>query len=324
MNPTTPALLMFGYAAAVAWLAPAPLARLTARGVSPRLGLAAWLVAIASVLTSAVVAVSFLVTDTITSWPSFARTFCRSVTDGNCPPEVYRSFLFEVQLGAAAAVSVAAAILLAWRYGRHLRRSGQRTRAHAEAARITGHRFTGTGIPRPTTAVVLETPQPAVYCMPGRPATIVLTTGALRVLTPAQLRAVLAHERAHLAGRHHVLVRLSRGLAASIRGVPLFAAGAAEIARLAELRADDVAARHSGRPTLITALLAMGTGQAMSAPQALSVPRASLAATGGAVTARVQRLLEPPRRSRCATHGLALAAVTITLATASTLLPLLG
>ena len=43
--------------------------------------------------------------------------------------------------------------------------------------------------------------QPAAYCVPGRPATIVLTSGALAVLDPAQLTAVLAHERAHLAGR---------------------------------------------------------------------------------------------------------------------------
>ena len=36
-----PALLLFGYALAVAWWAPALLSRLTARGISPRLGLAA-------------------------------------------------------------------------------------------------------------------------------------------------------------------------------------------------------------------------------------------------------------------------------------------
>jgi hypothetical protein len=38
-----PALLLFGYALALAWWAPALLSRLTAPGVSPRLGLAACL-----------------------------------------------------------------------------------------------------------------------------------------------------------------------------------------------------------------------------------------------------------------------------------------
>ena len=81
------------------------------------------------------------------------------------------------------------------------------------------------------------------------------------------------------------------------------------MARLAEMCADDAAARRSGRRTLLAALLAMGTGTA--------VPAAALAVTGGAVTARVQRLLEPPRRARHARNGLALLAVTLLLVLAS-------
>jgi hypothetical protein len=122
-----------------------------------------------------------------------------------------------------------------------------------------------TGPSKASTAVVLDEPQPAAYCVPGRPAAIVLTSGALAVLDPGQLRAVLAHERAHLAGRHHLLIALTRGLAASFPAVPLFARGADEVARLAEMCADDAAARQSSRPVLITALLAMGTGTAVSA-----------------------------------------------------------
>lgn len=73
--------------------------------------------------------------------------------------------------------------------------------------------------------MVLDTPQPAVYCVPGRPATIVLTTGALAVLDEPQLLAVLAHEHAHLAGRHHLLVTLGKAARAAFPGVPLFARG---------------------------------------------------------------------------------------------------
>ena len=116
------------------------------------------------------------------------------------------------------------------RYGRSLRRASVRTRAHAEAARITGQRF-GAGNP----AFVLDATQPAVYCVPGRPATIVLTTGALAVLGPDQLTAVLAHERAHLAGRHHLLLAVTRSLAAVAPVVPLFARGTGAVARLAEM-----------------------------------------------------------------------------------------
>jgi Zn-dependent protease with chaperone function len=104
------------------------------------------------------------------------------------------------------------------------------------------------------------------------PATIVLTSAALAVLDPAQLTAVLAHERAHLAGRHHLLIAPTRALAACLPGVPLFTRAPAEVTRLAEMCADDAAARRGGRPALIAALLAMGTGTAL--------PIAALAAYG--------------------------------------------
>jgi beta-lactamase regulating signal transducer with metallopeptidase domain len=145
--------------------------------------------------------------------------------------------------------------------------------------------------------------------VPGRPATIVLTSGALGVLDRAQLRAVLAHERAHLAGRHHLLIALTQALAACLPAVPLFTQGPAAVERLAEMCADDAAARHSGRRTLIAALLAMGTGTA--------VPAAVLAATGCATMARVQRLMDPPRRACRVRYGLALAAAIVVLAVVS-------
>ena len=91
---------------------------------------------------------------------------------------------------------------------------------------------------------------------------------------------------------------LTRGLAVAFPAVPVFTQGTAEVTRLTEMRADDLAARVSGRSVLITALLAMSTGAA--------VPPLALAATGGCVTERVQRLLEPSSRSRHARNRLAL------------------
>jgi Zn-dependent protease with chaperone function len=142
---------------------------------------------------------------------------------------------------------------------------------------------------------------------------------------------VLAHERAHLAGRHHLLIALTRGLAASFPAVPLFTRGPDEVARLAEMCADDAAARRSGRRTLLTALLAMGTGSAVPAaalartalagtanPSAANSSTA-LGATACAVADRVQRLLEPPRRARRARYGVALITVILLLALLSSL-----
>lgn len=78
--------------------------------------------------------------------------------------------------------------------------------------------------------------------MAGRPAAIVVTRGALAVLDEAQLDAVLAQERAHLAHVHHALATVIRGLAAALPGVPLFARAVAEAGRLAEMAADVLAA----------------------------------------------------------------------------------
>jgi Zn-dependent protease with chaperone function len=304
------ALLVFGYTLAVAWLVPMLLSGLTRHGISARLGLAAWLTALASVLASAGAAVVLLAGAAVAGWPRLAEAVCRSVAGRACTQVVYRSAAFEVPLGFAAAAATLTAAVLAWRYGRALQRAGRRTRAHAEAARITGRRLVVKGDGEAGGAtVVLDAPQPAAYCVPGRPAAIVLTSGALAVLDRAQLGAVLAHERAHLAGRHHLLISLSRGLAASFPGVPVFTRGPTEVARLAELCADDAAARRAGRPALVAALLAMGTGTAVPAP--------ALAATSGAVTARVHRLLDPPRRGRHARYGLALVTVMLLLAAVS-------
>jgi Zn-dependent protease with chaperone function len=309
-----PALLVFCYAVAVAWVLPVPLGRLSETGVSPRLGIAAWLVAMTGVLASALAALGLLARAAIAGWPAFARTVCESVTTGACPPAVYRSAAYELGLAIMAFLSGIALILLGWRYGRSLRRASTQTRAHAEAARITGHPV-GAG----NAAFVLDATRPAVYCVPGRPPTIVLTTGALAILGPEQLAAVLAHERAHLAARHHLLIAVTRCLAAVAPLVPLLARGTAEVARLAEMRADDVAARRGGRRTLLAALLAMGAGVAVA-----PTPAAWLAATGGVVAARVRRLAEPPPRARKMRHGLALAALTLAIAAASALVPALA
>jgi Zn-dependent protease with chaperone function len=298
----TPALVESGYALVAAWLVPPLLARLTRRGASPRIGLAAWLMAMASVLASAGLGIGDIVRTAAADWPQLTMDLCRSVAGQVCTPEVYRSALYSVGVAALAiGVTLAAAVAL-WRYGRRLRRAQRQTRTHADIARITGRVLPGTG------AVVLDDPRPAAYCVAGRPAAIVVTSGALAVLDQPQLAAVLAHERAHLAHHHPLLTAATRGLAAAFPGVPLFTQGAAEVARLAEMAADDAAARGSGRSTVVAALLALATGTV--------IPAASLAAAAQAVPARVERLLDPPRPLVAAALASALAVILTVLAVA--------
>jgi Zn-dependent protease with chaperone function len=302
----TTALLLFGYAVAVAWWTPTLLGRLTAAGISARLGLVAWLTAMVSALAAAAVALQFLARAAVDGWSRLAEVVCRSVSGQACTATGYHGAAVEFALGAAAIVAGLAAAVLAWRYGRSVQRAQRQTRAHADVARITGHRLPGND-----DAVVLDAAQPVAYCLPGRPATIVVSSGALAVLDQGQLAAVLAHERAHLAGRHHLVIAVTRASTAALPAVPLFARGAEHVARLAEMCADDAAARHSGRGTLAAALLTMATGAA--------VPAHALGASACAVTARLQRLVEDPGPGARARYGLTLATVTVLLALAPVL-----
>jgi Zn-dependent protease with chaperone function len=167
---------------------------------------------------------------------------------------------------------------------------------------------------------MLDDPRPAAYCVAGRPAAIVVTSGALAVLDPPQLRAVLAHERAHLAHGHHALATVTRGLAAAFPGVPLFTRGAAEVARLAEMSADDTAVRTSGRPALVAALIAIATGAAVAST---AVPAGAMAAAARAVPDRVERLLRPSSPARSAAFTATLTIVLTLLAAAPPALTLL-
>ncbi|HEX3514658.1 MAG TPA: M56 family metallopeptidase [Trebonia sp.] len=313
------ALALLGYAACAAWWVPALLAPLTRRGVSVRAGLAAWLTAMASVLVSAVIAIQFSARTVAADWPRLTQALCRSVAGSACTPAVYGSVLYQAGVVALAAALTLAGVVAAWRYGRRVQRSRAQTRSHARAALLVGRAQPAAGpagaVGRART-VMLDDPRPAAYCVAGRPAAIVVTSGALAVLDPPQLSAVLAHECAHLAHGHHALATVTRGLAAAFPGIPLFTRGAAEVVRLTEMAADDTAARTSGRPVLVTALIAIATGAAVSstAPSSTGIPGAAvpagaMAAASRAVPDRVERMLRPstPARSRAFTAALALA-----------------
>jgi len=322
------ALALFGYAVAAAGGAPVLLAPLTSRGVSARLGLAVWLAAMGSAAASAAFGAYLVVATAVANWAPFTAAVCRSVAGDACTPLVYRSELYEGGVTALAVVVVLAAVAALWRCGRRVQRAQRQTRAHAETALLAGRALAGqapAGHARHAGTVVLDDPRPAAYCVAGRPAAIVVTSGALGLLGGPQLAAVLAHERAHLAGRHHLLTTVTRGLTAAFPGVPLFTRGAAEVARLSEMAADDAAVRLAGRPALVTALLAIATGApvpgaglaGLAAGHGVSghgaVPASGLAATACAVPARVERLLDPPGRSAVAVSRLALAALSALL-----------
>jgi Zn-dependent protease with chaperone function len=163
-----------------------------------------------------------------------------------------------------------------------LRAGRRQTLYHARAIRLVGY-------PVPTLeATVVDHPSPVAYCLAGRQPMVVLTTGTLRVLSPAQLAAVLAHERAHLASRHHPLMAVARAGRLALPFVPLLREADAQVPRLAELHADAAAAR-AGDPGLLAAALVI--------PAAGGSYEPALAASATDVIHRVTRLLRPAQRA---------------------------
>jgi Zn-dependent protease with chaperone function len=101
---------------------------------------------------------------------------------------------------------------------------------------------------------ILDHPVPVVYCIPSRRRPIVVSSGALNRLEHTQLQAVLAHERAHLRHRHHLLLTAVDALAAALFLLPTFRAARDSLPILLEMTADDIAARRWGRDTVAAAL----------------------------------------------------------------------
>ncbi len=132
--------------------------------------------------------------------------------------------------------------------------------------------------------MVLDHPTCAAYCVPGRGGRVVVTTATLGALDADQVAAVLAHERAHLRGRHHLLLRAASSLHEAFPFVPAFAYAADEVARLTEMIADEAAAQVCDRLTLATALVRVAEA---------STPVGALGAGGPTALARVTRLAVP-------------------------------
>ncbi len=199
--------------------------------------------------------------------------------------------------GAGVALAVAVAGRMAWCTAAVLGASARAGRRHRRRLRLAGHVDARLG------AVVVDHGEPAVYCLPGAGRPVVVTTAALRALDEAQLAAVLAHERAHQAGRHHLLVALASVPAAAFPRVPGFRMARDEVARLAELAADDAAAARSPRLAVAEALLTLGTAPAGAA---------ALGAGGSTAAARVRRMIAAPDPlSRAAAASWALGVVAL-------------
>ena len=159
-----------------------------------------------------------------------------------------------------------------------LHHAARRRREHARRLSLVACRDDRLGV------LVVEHATPLVYCLPGRGAAIVVTSAAINTLQPQQLTAVLAHERAHVRARHHLVVAAAAALARAFPRVPLLREAGAAIPALVEMAADDAASRRTDRTRVATSLAALAGSIA---------PEAALGAAALGALARIQRLLRP-------------------------------
>lgn len=279
------AVLFAAYAAVAGLLAPVVLrGEWAAR--SPGLAMSLWLVLPMSWVVAVVLAVLGATAPLSLTWPG---------------PQPERGQVMQGGPGPGGSVVAVAGLLLAcavvlragWCLAGELARSRRDRREHATLVAATGRPGPELGV------VVLDHEAPAAYCMPCGRYRIVVSAGALAALGTEQLQAVLAHERAHLRCRHHLMLTAAAALARAFPCVPLFVQAGPELGVLAEMAADDAAARRHGPDHLAKALIVLS--RAGTRPPAL-------AAGGPAAIARIQRLLAPPHERRARRARMAAAA----------------
>ncbi|GGB77657.1 hypothetical protein N798_03560 [Knoellia flava TL1] len=266
------ALLLAALAVLLSGVAPRLMARLGSFRRAPRAALVAWqAVSLAGVLAALLAAPAAVPALGEVGWLACV---------GDCTMTLawFRAQRWiVVALAGAVTLAVLGRLLLSGhRIGTRLRAARAR---HRDLVDVLG---APAGEGREDGIRVLDHTTPTAYCLPGRRSRVVLTEGALAALPDDELAAVLAHERAHLRGRHDLLLEWFTVLHHSVPEPVRSPAALREVRLLVEALADRAAVRTSGPVTTARALMTLAQGQA---------PEAGLGAGGDGTTATRMRLL---------------------------------
>lgn len=293
----TAPITLFVFALVTAVLGPRLLRRLDWPSRAPRLGILAWQALSASVLLAVVFAGLSLAVPAI-PWTTDLAALIESCA---------MALRAQYSTPGGVAVSATGAVLaftVIGRCGFCLFRgllSGRRTKkVQLDALVMVAQHHQG------SEALVVDHPSAAAYCLPGRHRTVVFTTAALEALDEDQFAAVLAHERAHLQGNHHLVLAAADALRRAFPRLAAFRIAHTEMIALVEMLADDTAVQSSPRLTVATALVRLAERGA--------APAAALAAGGDTALVRVRRLVAPANPLgpvRTMVTGMAAAAVIV-------------
>ena len=133
-------------------------------------------------------------------------------------------------------------------------------------------------------AQVLDHPVPVAYCLPGLRSRLVVSAGVLDALDPPAVKAVLAHEQAHLRERHDLVVLPFVAWGATAPFVRGMVCAQVAVAALVEMRADDVASAAVTPKQLTGALRTVGG----------AAPAAALSSFTDAIDRRLLRIARLP------------------------------
>jgi Zn-dependent protease with chaperone function len=302
------ALGLLAGAAAAAWVIPRGLGAADTRWWDPVVLIVCWLLSMLGVVVAAATGVALLLTPThgvLGTMLIAAHDCLDSLQHGAVPSAEETGGVLGIVVLLALGTRLAVVGV------RGMRGRSRVRRRHLSALRIAGRQDATS----PTT-LWLAHDRPLAFSMAGNPGVVVATDGLTRHLDPAGVAAVLAHERAHLDGRHHQLVSSVSALRTVLAFLPLFERAPAAIRELVELAADVSAVRRHGVSAVRTALLGVsGSG----------VPDTGLAMGRDAIDARLERLdygtpvpMGPRRVLSCAAAGLT--AAVLPLATGATML----
>lgn len=221
------------------------------------------------------------------------------------PPVAVADLVVAALAGAVTLVVLARLLLSGHRTGTSLRRLRRLHRERVDlVARVDG------GVS------VLEHDLPVAYCVPGMSGSrIVVSRSTLNTLAPAELGAVLEHERSHLRARHDLVLEAFTVLHLAFPRWVASEAARREVEVLVEVLADRAACRAGDRRALLSALLALAGSPA---------PAGSLGSAGSSLAARVE-VLRDTRAHRVQAAAVALlAGAVLALPTLLVVLPWLN
>jgi Zn-dependent protease with chaperone function len=186
-----------------------------------------------------------------------------AVFTGPLPPDV--TLLHTFFLSAAVLLTAHLVLNLALTSVRSRRQRHQ----HMELLRLLS-----SPLPDEPATRIIDHPAPAAYCLPGARSVTVLSEGMIELLSPEELEAVIAHERAHLRQKHHLLLDAFRSWKRALPWFPIATRAQDAVALLVEMLADDTARRTSGDAVLADAIrIVDSTGSAGTALGAPKDPR---------------------------------------------------